>query len=48
MTRQETIDEITRLLVDYFYPERIYLFGSVARGDDGPASDLDFGRDVAV
>jgi uncharacterized protein len=37
------IDEITRLLVDYLHPERIYLFGSVARGDDGPVSDLDFG-----
>ena len=43
MTRQETIDEITRLLVDYFQPERIYLFGPAARGDDGPDSDLDFG-----
>ena len=37
------IDEITRLLVDYLHPKRIYLFGSVARGDDGPDSDLDFG-----
>jgi hypothetical protein len=43
MTNQETIDEITRRLIDYFHPERIYLFGSVARGDDGPHSDLDFG-----
>jgi uncharacterized protein len=43
MTKQETIEEITRRLVDYFHPERIYLFGSVARGDDGPDSDLDFG-----
>jgi uncharacterized protein len=43
MTRPETIDEITRRLVDYFHPERIYLFGSAARGDDGPDSDLDFG-----
>src|SRR5580700_5516311 len=43
MTRQETIDEITRPLADYFRPERIYIFGSVARGDDGPDSDLDFG-----
>ena len=42
MTRQETIEEITRRLVEYFHPERIYLFGSVARGDDGPDSDLDF------
>lgn len=43
MNRQETIEEITRRLVEYFHPERIYLFGSVARGDDGPDSDLDFG-----
>jgi predicted nucleotidyltransferase len=43
MSTQEAIDEITRRLVDYFHPERIYLFGSVARGDAGPDSDLDFG-----
>src|SRR4051794_17781462 len=42
MTREEAIIEITRRLVEYFHPERIYLFGSVARGDDGPDSDLDF------
>ena len=42
MTREQAIAEITRRLVDYFQPERIYLFGSVARGDDGPDSDLDF------
>ena len=41
-SRQEAIEEITRRLVEYFQPERIYLFGSVARGDDGPDSDLDF------
>ena len=41
-TKEETIDEITRRLVEYFHPERIYLFGSAARGDDGPDSDLDF------
>jgi hypothetical protein len=29
-------------LVDYYHPERIYLFGSAARGDGGPDSDLDF------
>ena len=27
--------------MDYYQPDRIYLFGSVARGDDGPDSDLD-------
>ena len=42
MTREQTIAEITGRLVDYFHPERIYLFGSAARGDAGPDSDLDF------
>ena len=28
--------------MDYYHPERIYLFGSAARGDGGPDSDLDF------
>jgi uncharacterized protein len=42
MTQDQTIAEITRRLVDYFHPERIYLFGSAARGDGGPDSDLDF------
>jgi hypothetical protein len=42
MTRDEAIAEITRRLVDYCRPERVYLFGSVARGDDGADSDLDF------
>jgi len=42
MTRDEAIAEITRRLVEVCQPVRIYLFGSVARGDDGPDSDLDF------
>jgi hypothetical protein len=42
MTRDQAITEITRRLVDYCHPERIYLFGSVARGDECPDSDLDF------
>jgi uncharacterized protein len=42
MTRDQAITEITRRLVDYFHPERVYLFGSAARGDEGPDSDLDF------
>jgi hypothetical protein len=33
MTRQETIGEITRTLVDFYRPYRIYLFGPAARGD---------------
>ena len=40
--KQEAIQQVTRRLVDYFHPERIYLFGSAARGDEGPDSDLDF------
>ena len=42
MTRDEAIAEITRRLVEYFRPDRIYLFGSGARGEAGPDSDLDF------
>ncbi len=42
MTRDDAIAEITRRLVEFYTPERVYLFGSVARGDDGPDSDLDF------
>jgi predicted nucleotidyltransferase len=33
--------EIVRRLVAAFQPERIYLFGSKARGDYGPDSDFD-------
>lgn len=40
--QEETIQEITRRLVAFYSPVRIYLFGSVARGDFGPDSDLDF------
>ena len=33
--------EAVRRLVAAYRPERIYLFGSVARGDPGPDSDYD-------
>jgi len=33
--------EAVRRLVEVYQPERIYLFGSVARGDAGPDSDYD-------
>lgn len=33
--------EIVRRLITEFQPERIYLFGSRARGDAGPDSDYD-------
>jgi predicted nucleotidyltransferase len=42
VTKQETIEEITRRLVEFYQPVRIYLFGSEARGEAGSDSDLDF------
>jgi uncharacterized protein len=33
--------EVLRRLIDAYAPERIYLFGSRARGDAGPDSDYD-------
>ena len=33
--------EAVRRLVEAYRPDRIYLFGSVARGDAGPDSDYD-------
>ena len=36
------VREIVRRLVDFFQPERIYLFGSAARGDADSDSDYDF------
>ena len=35
------LKEVVRRLVEAYQPERIYLFGSVARGDAGPDSDFD-------
>lgn len=42
MDRQQVIDEAVRRMVDYFQPEQIWLFGSTARGEARPDSDLDF------
>ncbi len=42
LNKEEAIAQITRRLVEYYSPVRIYLFGSEARGDAGPDSDLDF------
>ncbi len=36
------VAEIVRRLVDVYRPERIYLFGSVARGEADADSDYDF------
>jgi predicted nucleotidyltransferase len=35
------LSEVVRRLVETYHPERIYLFGSVMRGDAGPDSDYD-------
>ncbi len=35
------LDELVRRLLYAYAPERIYLFGSKARGDDGADSDYD-------
>lgn len=46
MSDSEVMDDpklaaIVRRLVEAYHPERIYLFGSVARGEAGPDSDYD-------
>ncbi len=38
---QETLGEITRRVVQVAQPERIILFGSAARGEMSPHSDVD-------
>lgn len=38
---QGKLAEVVRRLVAIYAPERIYLFGSQARGDAGPDSDYD-------
>jgi excisionase family DNA binding protein len=39
--RNPVVTEIVRRLVAAYDPERVYLFGSAARGDANPNSDLD-------
>ena len=41
-TKQTILDEIIRRIVEVAQPDRIILFGSAARGQMGPDSDLDF------
>jgi predicted nucleotidyltransferase len=41
LDRDPLLAEIVRRLVAVYQPERIYLFGSKARGDAGPDSDYD-------
>ena len=41
MSPAELLQEVTRTIVERFHPRRIVLFGSHARGEAGPDSDLD-------
>ena len=41
MTDQSVLQEIVRRIVQAARPERIILFGSAARGEGGPDSDID-------
>lgn len=38
---ERIIDQIVQRIVDRFDPERVILFGSAARGNAGPDSDVD-------
>ena len=41
MLEQKTLDDIIQRIVEAVRPERIILFGSAARDDMGPHSDVD-------
>ena len=41
LQRDAKLREVIARLVDAYRPERIYLFGSLARGEAGPDSDYD-------
>ncbi len=41
LDRDSVLAEVVRRLVQAYQPRSIYLFGSKARGDDGPDSDYD-------
>lgn len=41
LERNPTLREIVRRLVEAYEPDSVYLFGSKARGEDGPDSDYD-------
>jgi predicted nucleotidyltransferase len=41
MTNAETLEQITRRIVEGFQPQRLILFGSHARGDECRDSDVD-------
>ena len=41
MDTDRMLAEVLRRLVHVYHPERVYLFGSVARGETSPDSDYD-------
>lgn len=41
MLDQKTLDDIIRRIVEVAQPEKVILFGSAARGEMGPHSDVD-------
>ena len=41
LARDPALAEVTRRIVEAYQPERIYLFGSMARRDASPDSDYD-------
>ena len=41
LERDPKLAQVVWRLVEVYQPERIYLFGSVARGESGPDSDYD-------
>ena len=41
LKKNKDIQEIVRRLIGAYEPEEIYLFGSVARGEEGKESDFD-------
>jgi predicted nucleotidyltransferase len=41
VTNDDRLAQVVRRLIEAYQPERIYLFGSKARGDAGPDSDYD-------
>lgn len=41
MSREEAIEIVTGRVIDFYQPDRVYLFGSSARGDFRPDSDID-------
>jgi predicted nucleotidyltransferase len=45
---QATIDEVVATIVERFQPRRVIMFGSRARGDHRPDSDLDLFIEMSV